>query len=144
MTIHTCCLWNIITSEPQSYAAILAVKTKKLSKMLNQKGLKEGVSRICQGFCESTSLHGYNYLNSANSIFLKFFWFLVILVMTSCGIVLLVQNTIEYLNSNIVTTIESSNSDLKVSIKLRYLFINNLHTSIVMSIYGHGGIVNSN
>ena len=86
--------------------------------MLKQRRMKEGVSRAVKGYCESTSLHGYSYLNNANSILLKFFWFLVIMVATSFGIVLLVQNTIEYLNSNIVTTIQSSNSDLKVSIKL--------------------------
>ena len=60
--------------------------------MIKQKGLKEGVSRTVKGFCESTSLHGYSYLNNANSIFLKFFWLLVILVATSFGLVLLVQN----------------------------------------------------
>ena len=90
--------------------------------MLNQKGMKEGVNRAVKGFCESTSLHGYSYLNNANSIFLKFFWFLVIMAATSFGIVLLVQNTIEYLNSTIVTTIQSSASDLKVRIKLRYTY----------------------
>jgi hypothetical protein len=91
--------------------------------MLKQEGLKEGACRTVQGFCESTSLHGYSYLNNANSNFLKFFWFLVITVTTSFGLVLLVQNTIEYLNANIVTTIQSSNSDLKVSIKLRFLIV---------------------
>ena len=90
--------------------------------MLKQEGIKEGVSRAVKGYCESTSLHGYSYLNNANSIFLKFFWFLVIMAATSFGIVLLVQNTIEYLNSNIVTTIQSSASDLKVRIKLRYTY----------------------
>ena len=101
---------------PQSYAVVLVIHTKKISKMLKQKGMKEGVSRAVKGYCESTSLHGYSYLNNANSIFMKTFWFLVIMTATSFGIVLLVQNTIEYLNSNIVTTIQSSNSDLKVSI----------------------------
>ena len=87
--------------------------------MLKQKGMKEGVSRAVKEFCESTSLHGYSYLNNANSIFLTCFWFLVIMAATSFGIVLLVQNTIEYLNANIVTTIQSSSSDLKVSIKMK-------------------------
>ena len=84
--------------------------------MLKQKEeLKEGGRRIVQEFCESISLHGYSYLSNANSIFSKLFWFLVILVMTSSGIFLLVQNTTEYLNAGIVTTIQSSSSDLKVS-----------------------------
>ena len=84
--------------------------------MLKQKEeLKEGGRRVFQEFCESISLHGYSYLNNANALFLKFFWFLVILAMSSSGVVLLVQNTTEYLNAGIVTTIESSSSDLKVS-----------------------------
>ena len=93
-------------------------------KMLKQKeDLKEGGRRVFQEFCESISLHGYSYLSNANSIFSRFFWFLVILVMTSSGIVLLVQNTTEYLNAGIVTTIQSSTSNLKVSIKLRQILI---------------------
>ena len=90
---------------PQYYAAVLVINTIFLLKMLKQEGIKEGVRRTVKGFCESTSLHGYSYLNNANSILLKFFWFLVIMAATSFGIVLLVQNTIEYLNANIVTTI---------------------------------------
>ena len=91
--------------------------------MLKQKEeLKEGGRRVFQEFCESISLHGYSYLSNANSIFSKFFWFLVILVMTSSGIFLIVENTTEYLNAGIVTTIQSSSSDLKVSIRLRYFF----------------------
>ena len=87
--------------------------------MLMQKAeLKKDGKRVVQEFCESTSLHGYSYLKNSNSIFVKFFWFLVIMAMTSSGILLLVENTIEYLNANIVTTIQSSSSDLKVSIKL--------------------------
>ena len=92
--------------------------------MLKQKEeLKEGGRRVFQEFCESISLHGYSYLSNANSIFSRFFWFLVILVMTSSGIFLLVQNTTEYLNAGIVTTIQSSSSDLKVRIKLVNLFL---------------------
>ena len=87
-----------------------------------KKELKEDGRRVFQEFCESISLHGYSYLNNANTLFLKFFWFLVILAMTSSGIALLVQNTNEYLNANIVTTIQSSSSDLKVSIKLEHSF----------------------
>ena len=79
--------------------------------------------RVFQEFCESISLHGYSYLSNANSILSKFFWFLVILVMTSLGIFLLVKNTTEYLNAGIVTTIQSSSSDLKVSIKLIFLIV---------------------
>ena len=66
-------------------------------------------------FCESTSLHGYNYLHMTTSITLKIFWIIVIIAMTVTGIAFLVKNTKDYLKSNIVTNIESTSGNLTVS-----------------------------
>ena len=70
---------------------------------------------ILKDFCESTSLHGYSYLYIATSIFMKVLWVFVIVAMTALGIVFVVINTNDYLEANIVTTIESSTTPLEVS-----------------------------
>ena len=79
--------------------------------------------RILQEFCESTSLHGYNYLYMTSSIILKLFWTSIILAMTGIAIHFLVKNTNEYMKSNIVTSIESATANLTVRLK-------NIHTNI--------------
>ena len=66
-------------------------------------------------FCESTSLYGYNYLHMTASITLKIFWIIVIITMTVAGMVLLVRNTLVYMQSSIVTNIESTSGNLTVS-----------------------------
>ena len=71
--------------------------------------------KILKDFCESTSLHGYSYLYIATSIFMKVLWVFVIVAMTALGIVFVVINTNDYLEANIVTTIESSTAPLEVS-----------------------------
>ena len=71
--------------------------------------------KILKDFCESTSLHGYSYLYIATSIFMKVLWVFVIVAMTAIGIVFVVINTNDYLEANIVTTIESSMIPLEVS-----------------------------
>ena len=70
---------------------------------------------ILKDFCESTSLHGYSYLYIVTSIFMKVLWVFVIVAMTALGIVFVVINTNDYLEANIVTTIESSTNPLEVS-----------------------------
>ena len=74
--------------------------------------------RILKDFCESTSLHGFNYLSNGTSIAQKVFWVIVITIMTVMGISLLVQNTGDFCNSRIVTTINSSSAPLDVSMIL--------------------------
>ena len=70
---------------------------------------------VFQDFCESTSLHGYSYLYIATSIFIRVFWTIVIVAMTALGIVFVVSNTNDYIEANIITTIESSTAPLDVS-----------------------------
>ena len=74
--------------------------------------------RILKDFCESTSLHGFNYLSNGTCIAQKIFWVIVITTMTVMGISLLVQNTGDFCNSRIVTTINSSSAPLDVSMIL--------------------------
>ena len=73
-------------------------------------------ARIFYEFCQSTSLHGYSYLNNFSSLWLKLFWIFVILSMTGLGIAFLVSNTNQYFEARLVTNIESSSADLSVSI----------------------------
>ena len=72
-------------------------------------------ARNFKDFCESTSLHGYNYLHMTTSITLKIFWIIIITAMTVLGIVFLAKNTRDYLRSSIVTNIESTSGNLTVS-----------------------------
>ena len=74
--------------------------------------------RLLKDFCESTSLHGFNYLSNGTSIAQKVFWVITITTMTVMGISLLVQNTGDFCNSRIVTTINSSSAPLDVSMIL--------------------------
>ena len=71
---------------------------------------------IFNDFSVATSLHGYTYLQSVNSMILKVIWILVILIMTGLGVTFVAINTDEYFKSRITTTIESSTADLSVRI----------------------------
>ena len=87
--------------------------------------MKSNTRKILKDFCESTSLHGYSYLYLSESIFLKFLWFLVILIATGFGIGFLVSNAKSYFEATIVTNIESASANLTVSIKsIRYFVVN--------------------
>ena len=76
-------------------------------------------ARNFKDFCESTSLHGYNYLYMTTSITLKIFWLIVLTIMTGTGIMFLVRNTNDYMKSSIVTNIESTSGNLTVSTALQ-------------------------
>ena len=77
---------------------------------------KAETKNVFKDFCESTSLHGYSYLFIGNSIFLKIIWTIVILLMTCVGAMFLMNNTVDYMNSTQVTTLETSSAPLKVKI----------------------------
>ena len=89
-----------------------ARENEKLQPMKN----KSNLSKILKDFCDSTSLHGYGYLYNINGyVFFKIIWVFVILAMTALGHYLFVKHTKEYLNSTILTTIETSSASLSVS-----------------------------
>ena len=71
--------------------------------------------KLLMDFCESTSLHGYSYLYNSNSMCLRVMWIFVIVLMTYLGISFLLSNTNDYLNSRILTSIETSSGSLNVS-----------------------------
>ena len=77
---------------------------------------KAETKNVFKDFCESTSLHGYSYLFIGNSIFLKIIWTIVILLMTCVGAMFLMNNTVDYWNARLFTTLESSSAPLKVKI----------------------------
>ena len=81
---------------------------------------KNHVKKVIQDFCESTSLHGYSYLNIANSTVSKLIWTLIILAMTGLGGYFFVKNTYDYTNARLVTNIETSSANLSVSNKYVY------------------------
>ena len=76
---------------------------------------KNQTSKLLKKFCDSTSLHGYGYLYNSDSIFVKIIWVFVILAMTALGILFLANHTKEFLDSRILTTIETSSAPLSVS-----------------------------
>ena len=72
------------------------------------------LAKIFNDFSVATSLHGYGYLQSVNSMILKVIWIFVIIIMTVLGVAFVAINTNEYFKARITTTIESSTADLSV------------------------------
>ena len=72
------------------------------------------MAMIFNDFSVATSLHGYGYLHSVNSMILKAIWILVIITMTGLGITFVAINTDEYFKARISTNTESSTADLSV------------------------------
>ena len=71
--------------------------------------------QVSNEFCESTSLHGYSYIANGNSVALKIFWSTIIVCLTAIGIKFLIVNTQDYMESRLVTGIDSSSAPLNVS-----------------------------
>ena len=87
---------------------------KKVSEQQTPKLLKD--------FCVSTSLHGYSYLQIADSALAKTIWVIIILLATGTGLNFLVINTKAYMKATITTSIESSSDNLHVS-NQRFQFV---------------------
>ena len=71
-------------------------KMKTKSSKLMEKLSKLHAPEVLKDFCESTTLHGYNYFFIADSILSKMVWAIIILVTTGIGIKFLVINTKAY------------------------------------------------
>ena len=72
--------------------------------------------RRFEQFCQLTTLHGYSYLQSENnSIALKIFWLVIIMIMTCTVLMLLVWNTNKFLEFKTIATIETLSAPLNVS-----------------------------
>ena len=84
---------------------------------------KRNTRKVFNEFCESTSLHGYNYWYNADSVILKVAWAFVILAATCLGIVFLANQTKEYIDGTILTTIETSSAPLNVRLENLSKFI---------------------
>ena len=106
--------------------------------------MKSNARKVLKDFCESTSLHGYSYWYNADSFILKVAWTFAILAATCLGVLFLGNQTREYLDRTILTTIETSSAPLDVSIYnsyqsninlillLSYLFFNILDCSCLI------------
>ena len=82
--------------------------------------MKSNARKVLKDFCESTSLHGYSYWYNADSFILKVAWTFAILAATCLGVLFLGNQTREYLDRTILTTIETSSAPLDVSIYNSY------------------------
>ena len=71
--------------------------------------------KLLKDFCESTTLHGYNYFQIADSVLAKTVWAIFILIASGIGINFLVINTKAYMKATIITSLESSSENLHVS-----------------------------
>ena len=87
----------------------------KLKSHMDVKIMKSKARKVLNDFCESTSLHGYSYWYSADSLISKVAWTFVILAATCLGVAFLANQTKEYLDGTILTTIETSSAPLDVS-----------------------------
>ena len=84
-------------------------------KSLKSLKTKSQTLKVLKEFCESTSLHGYNYFHIFNSKWLSAIWMLVVFAMNVLGIVFLSWSTEEYMEAQMVTNIETSTASLKVN-----------------------------
>ena len=91
---------------------------------------KRSTRKVLNEFCKSTSLHGYTYWYNADSVILKVAWAVVILAATCLGIVFLANQTKEYIDGRILTTIETSTAPLDVRMK-NYL----IHTMCITKMF---------
>ena len=77
--------------------------------------MKKHFKKFCQsGFCQNTTLHGYNYLCFADSTIYRCIWFILILVMNCVAIYFFGKNTEAYINGGLQYEIETSTASLKV------------------------------
>ena len=88
-----------------------SVRNKKIKRNESARQM----ANILNDFLVATSLHGYGYLHSVNSMALKVIWILVIVMMTGLGVMFVAINTEKYFKARIITNIESSTANLSVS-----------------------------
>ena len=88
-----------------------SVRNKKIKRNESARQM----ANILNDFFVATSLHGYGYLHSVNSMALKVIWILVIVMMTGLGVMFVAINTEKYFKARIITNIESSTANLSVS-----------------------------
>ena len=77
-------------------------------------------------YCQQTSLHGWQYLDSESGCVRKFFWFLIVFASVVASVVFLVLNTMEYMEATTQTTIDSTTASLK-EIKFPAVYVCNVN-----------------
>ena len=73
------------------------------------------MQRNFEEFCSSISLHGYAYLVIVKPLIGKIIWSLIVTAMSILGATFLVINTQEFIDSGMITTIESSTASVEVN-----------------------------
>ena len=76
--------------------------------------IERALKMIAKEFCESTSLHGYSYLYNSHSIVSKIVWTITILTSICLGTFFLAIQTKQFLDKEIITTVETSSLPLRV------------------------------
>ena len=71
--------------------------------------------KMIEEFCELTSLHGFSFMYKAKNITVKMIWIIAIISVIGIGVFFLIGNTEAYIQSRLVTNIESSTANLSVS-----------------------------
>ena len=71
--------------------------------------------KIIEEFCQLTSLHGFSFMYKSNKITVRMIWILAIISVIGVGVFFLIGNTEAYIQSRLVTNIESSTANLSVS-----------------------------
>ena len=83
------------------------------TKILKALGSEEKV--FLRGFscyCQQTSLHGWQYIDSEQGWFRKIFWFIIVFMSVALSVYFLVVNTKAYLKATTVTSIASTTASL--------------------------------
>ena len=73
------------------------------------------VSATFQGFCNQTSLHGWQYLGKGGGTKGKIEWLFIVLASLGVASVFLFTQAEDFLNRSVVTTIQTTTASLQVS-----------------------------
>ena len=122
--------WKKLNCQICIISSMMKTKIKKSIKFFS----KVQTPEVLKDFCESTTLHGYNYFHLTDSVIAKIIWAIIILLATGTGLNFLVINTKAYMKATITTSIESSSDILHVSNqRLQFLKTTKKKKSILLS-----------
>ena len=91
----------------------MTLPTNNHKNMFTSSDSKTG--KMIEEFCELTSLHGFSFMYKAKNITVKMIWIIAIISVIGIGVFFLIGNTEAYIQSRLVTNIESSTANLSVS-----------------------------
>ena len=86
-----------------------------------QRGKSDVIFANAVSYCESTSIHGFSYWVSAESIVEKLFWILTVVIGFSCASVIISHAVQGWLDKPGVTVIGTFSKVVLVNLHLRYM-----------------------